>query len=152
MRAATEAGFALHPRLAADTLPLGDFPLCRLLLMNERRFPWCLLVPRRAGVREIHALTAPDRRRLWQESHQLTLAMLAAFGGDKFNLAALGNQVPQLHLHHVVRRVGDAAWPHPVWGCGPAQRYAPDTAAEIRQRLSAQLGRALRSPPGEKSP
>ncbi|MDE2148526.1 MAG: HIT domain-containing protein [Gammaproteobacteria bacterium] len=136
---ATGAGFALHPQLAADTHPIGELPLCRVLLMDDARFLWCLLVPRRAGVREIHELPESDRRQLWDESHRLTLAMRAVRTGDKFNLAALGNQVPQLHLHHLWRRVGDTAWPAPVWGTGQAIPYAAATATALCRRLWRQL-------------
>lgn len=126
------AKFMLHPRLAADSSVLGDFPLCRLLLANDAQYPWFILVPRRDGVREIYALAEPDQHQLWRESAQLSRAVMDAFQGEKLNVAALGNVVPQLHLHHVVRYAHDAAWPAPVWGRHPPQPYAePERAARI---------------------
>jgi diadenosine tetraphosphate (Ap4A) HIT family hydrolase len=126
--------FELHPRLAADTFVLGDFPLCRLLLMNDAHYPWCILVPRREGAREIYLLEPADQRQLLQESVQLSRALMEAFGGHKLNVAALGNVVPQLHVHHIVRYPADAAWPGPVWGRHAPQPYA---AAERASRIAA---------------
>jgi diadenosine tetraphosphate (Ap4A) HIT family hydrolase len=133
--------FELHDRLAADTFFVVDWPLCRLLLMNDARFPWCILVPRRAGVREIYELGTADRTRLLEESCTLGRALMQAFEGDKLNVAALGNVVPQLHLHHVVRHVGDATWPAPVWGT-PARAYAEAERAERLAMLKTALARA----------
>jgi len=130
----SESGFALHPRLAADSFVLGDFPLCRLLLMNDAQYPWFILVPRRAGAREIYLLEERDQLQLWRESSQLSRAAMEAYRGEKLNVAALGNSVPQLHLHHVVRDARDAAWPGPVWGRHPARPY---TAAEKLERCAA---------------
>ncbi len=126
--------FELHPRLFADTLPIGDAALSRLLLMNDARYPWVILVPRREAVREIYLLSAGDQQLLWQESAAVSQALMQACPGDKLNVAALGNMVPQLHLHHIVRRHDDPAWPAPVWGHSPAIPYSPDAA---RQRVSA---------------
>jgi len=124
--------FALHPRLAADTLALGDFPLCRLLLMNDAQYPWFILVPRRENAREIFQLEPRDQQQLLRESSGLSRAVMDAFKGDKLNVAALGNVVPQLHLHHVVRYAHDPAWPKPVWGLHPARPYAePERAARL---------------------
>jgi len=108
-------GFELHPHLARDCRVLGDLPLCRLLLMDDSQYPWFILVPRRAGAREIYQLADDDRAQLWRESHELSRAAMQAFGGYKLNLAALGNAVPQLHVHHVVRYQHDPAWPAPVF-------------------------------------
>lgn len=120
--------FDLDPRLARDTFPIGDFPLCRLLLMNDASYPWFILVPRRAGIREIYQLEQGDQRQLLKESSQLAKALHGLFQADKLNIAALGNLVPQLHIHHVVRYQNDPAWPKPVWGLFPAQPYT--TAAQ----------------------
>lgn len=134
------ADFELHPRLAADTLPVGDWPLSRVLLMNDAQFPWVILVPRRAGVREIHELGEADGLQLWRESTALGRELLALFpAGDKLNLGALGNLVPQLHVHHIVRRVGDAAWPAPVWGRQPPLPYGEDVAVPTLRRLRERL-------------
>lgn len=131
--------FELHPQLAKDTLVLGDFALCRLLLMNDAQYPWCILVPRRAGIREIHDLNDADRRQLWDESALLSRALMDLFKGDKLNVAALGNVVPQLHVHHIVRFKSDPAWPAPVWGRVPARPYVESESAErvkiLRQAL-----------------
>lgn len=121
--ASNEEGFELHPRLAADCIVLGDFPLCRLLLMNDRQYPWFILVPRRSGVREIFQLDETDQALFWHESALLSKAVMQAFNGHKLNVAVLGNMVPQLHIHHVVRYEGDPAWPAPVWGKLPALPY-----------------------------
>lgn len=131
--------FTLDPRLAADCIVLGDAPLCRWLLMNDARYPWCILVPRRAGVREIFELEAADRAQLLDESARLGHALMQAFGGDKLNVAALGNVVAQLHIHHVVRHRGDAAWPAPVWGRGTAVAYTSARLEQARDRLSRAL-------------
>lgn len=126
--------FELHPQLAADTTLIGDLPLCRLLLMNDRQYPWTILVPRQEGLREIHQLSETDLQQFWRESVQLSRALMTLFEGDKLNVAALGNMVPQLHVHHIVRFASDPAWPAPVWGRLPTQPYA---AAERAQRVQA---------------
>ena len=105
---------ALHPQLAADCVVLGRFPLCHLLLMNDRNYPWFILVPDLADIREIYQLEATDRKQLLDESCLLSEFLMNEFNGDKLNVAALGNLVPQLHLHHVVRYESDPAWPTPI--------------------------------------
>lgn len=132
--------FELHPRLAADTFTVGDLPLCRLLLMNDAQYPWTILVPRRSGLRELYELHEPDLQRYWRESMQLSQVLMQEFRGDKLNVAALGNMVPQLHIHHIVRFSGDAAWPAPVWGKHPAQPYGECQRNERVQRLRTLLG------------
>ena len=123
---------ALHARLAADCIVLGRFPLCHLLLTNDRNYPWFILVPVRAGIREIYQLEATDRNQLLDESCLLSEFLMNEFNGDKLNLAALGNQVPQLHLHHVVRYQSDPAWPAPIWGKHPALPYSETALEEIK--------------------
>lgn len=137
--------FELHPQLAADTVLVGDLPLCRLLLMNDRQYPWTILVPRRAGLREIYELHESDQLRFWRESTQLSQTLMRAFSGDKLNVAALGNMVPQLHVHHIVRFKGDPAWPAPVWGKHPAQSYDGAMLNERLQLLRGLMG--LEAPP-----
>ena len=105
--------FHLHERLAADTVSLGQTDLCEIRLMNDRTWPWVLLVPRRPGIREIYQLSVADQQQLLAESSALGQGMMEAFEGHKLNVAALGNMVPQLHLHHIVRREGDTGWPGP---------------------------------------
>ena len=122
----------LHERLAADTLPVGDLPLSRLLLMNDAQYPWCILVPRVPGARELHRLDDGDQLQLLRESTALANAMDAGFHPHKMNVAALGNMVPQLHVHHIARFKTDPAWPAPVWGKHPAQPYA---AEQVEARL-----------------
>lgn len=131
--------FTLDARLAADCTVIGDAPLCRWLLMNDANYPWCILVPRRPGLREIHELDATDRLQLMDESVALSRALLAVCGGDKLNVATLGNVVEQLHVHHIVRRRDDAAWPAPVWGHVAARPYA----AEARKALLTALRSVL---------
>ena len=132
-------GFELHPQLAADTLVVGNLPLCRVLLMNESRYPWFILVPQRAAISEIHQLTAVDRTQLWEESDLVSRQLMQIFKADKLNIAALGNVVPQLHLHHIARFKTDAAWPAPVWGKFQAEAYSPQTAEAVLQQLRQAL-------------
>ncbi len=120
--------FVLHPQLTQDTYFVTDLELCRVLLMNEARYPWLILVSRREGIREIHELTGTERQQLWAESAQVSLALMTLFQPHKLNIAALGNVVAQLHLHHIARFQHDAAWPAPVWGTFPPEPYAPDVA------------------------
>lgn len=133
------ATFELDPRLAADTLPLADLPLCRALLMNDARYPWVVLVPRVASVSEVFELSQEDQTKLWQEATQLGAAMKEAFHGDKLNIATLGNVVSQLHIHLVVRYVDDASWPAPVWGNGTPTPYELAQQGERREQLLAQI-------------
>ena len=135
-------GFALHPTLAADTHPVGDLPLCRVLLMDDSNWPWFILVPRRPEVREICELSDADQVALVRESSLIATTLIELFQADKLNVAALGNQVPQLHLHHIVRHSYDPAWPKPVWGALPRQPYPPARAKETVKKLAFQLGLA----------
>ena len=131
-------GFILDPRRSADTSPVASLPLCELLLMNDARYPWLILVPRRANLVEIADLDVSEQGLLWQEVNRAGAALRAVAPCDKLNLGALGNVVRQLHVHVVARREGDAAWPGPVWGSGPA--IPRDTGAKTR------LIAALRQP------
>lgn len=127
--------FRLHPRLEADTISLGRSALCEVRLMNDRTWPWVLLVPRRTDIREIYELPTADQQQLLWESSTLGEGMMEAFQGDKLNVAALGNMVPQLHLHHIVRVEGDVAWPGPVWGVQAAVPYGQDELTAVRRKL-----------------
>ena len=131
--------FHLHPRLSADCATIGDLPLCRLLLMDDANYPWCILVPRRPGIREIHELVEADQAALLREVSAVSAALQTLFAADKMNVAALGNVVPQLHVHVIARRVGDAAWPRPVWGAVPRQPYAEDDREAVVKRLREAL-------------
>ena len=126
--------FALDPRLAADTVDLAILPLCQVRLMDDRRFPWLVLVPARAGAVEIIDLDVGDRARLIEEIAQASAALRAVFGPDKLNVGALGNVVAQLHVHVIARTIGDDAWPGPVWGT-PRVRYDDDARRRAASRL-----------------
>ena len=123
--------FTLHERLVADSTQIGELPLCTLLLINDANYPWLVLVPRRPEIREIYQLETTDRVQLLEESCVLSEVMDAVFTPLKMNVAALGNMVPQLHLHHIARFSDDPAWPNPVWGAVPAKAYDD----EIQQKL-----------------
>ena len=135
--------FQLHPQLQADCVILGHFPLCELLLMNDARYPWFILVPRRPGVREIYELTASDLHALMEESVLLSRHLVSVYRPDKMNIAALGNKVDQLHLHHIARYRRDPAWPAPVWGHGSAVPYSPEDIEAVRAKVVSGLGRDL---------
>ncbi|MBU6469287.1 MAG: HIT domain-containing protein [Gammaproteobacteria bacterium] len=132
--------FQLHSQLQKDTLLFGRFELCQLMLMNDANYPWFILVPERENVREIHELNDADRRQLWEESAQLSRALTECFRPDKLNIAALGNQVPQLHIHHIVRYTHDAAWPQPVWGKVPPRPYYSAEIVKLKTTLLPKLG------------
>ncbi|HZP64859.1 MAG TPA: HIT domain-containing protein [Rudaea sp.] len=121
--------FTLDAQLAADTHAIGDFALSRVLLMDDARYAWLILVPRREGMRELTDLSAADRHLLTDEIDRAARALAALERPDKLNVAALGNVVAQLHVHVVARRRGDAAWPRPVWGVGEREPYAADARA-----------------------
>ncbi len=122
--------FTLDPRLAAETRPVADWPVSSVLLRDDVRFPWLILVPRRAGAVELFDLTPGERTALWEETNRaqlllrpLAASMLPGSGPVKMNTGALGNVVSQLHIHVVARRDGDEAWPGPVWGAGERQPF-----------------------------
>ena len=129
----------LHPTLARDTVEVARLPLCRVLLMKDRRFPWLILVPERDSVREIHELPAEDRAELIEEIAQAGEVLKRLFQPDKLNVGALGNVVPQLHVHVVARFATDAAWPGPVWGSGTAVAYSNEQLEAIKERLAAEM-------------
>ena len=129
----------LHPQLANDCLLLGKFTLSHLLLMRDANYPWCILVPDRENLAEIYQLNEADQQQLLRESSLLSLVMVSAFSPDKLNIAALGNVVPQLHIHHIARYRTDAAWPAPVWGRVAAKPYAEDELAAVVRALKSGL-------------
>jgi diadenosine tetraphosphate (Ap4A) HIT family hydrolase len=131
--------FALDPRLAADTLAIGDMNLSRLLLMNDERYPWLILVPRREGLRELVDLDAPARAMLIEEIASVSAFVRALPGVDKLNVAALGNIVAQLHVHILGRSISDLAWPGAVWGVGKARRYEDGAAEPLIAQARAAL-------------
>lgn len=130
-----ELEFILDSRLDDDCITLGEFPLSRLLLMNDAHYPWFILVPRRAEVSEVYHLSLTDQTQLLFESSCLAENLHDVFGADKINIAALGNVVQQLHVHHVVRFKNDAAWPAPVWGVCSATPYTDAQIREIHKKL-----------------
>lgn len=136
----------LHPQLENDCLLIGQFPLCRLLLMKDANYPWLILVPDREGVTEIHQLEEADRQQLMRESTHLSQFLEKEFKADKINIAALGNMVPQLHIHHIVRYRDDIAWPAPVWGAHPPKAYTEEALAERASRLERALDFSERQP------
>lgn len=131
--------FVLDPRLIADTIAIGDLALSRALLMDDARYLWLVLVPRRENLSELVHLAETERTILMEEIAAASKALIGFPGVDKINVGALGNIVRQLHIHVVARRIGDAAWPGPVWGFGAPQRYKETAAQEIRQAVRARL-------------
>ncbi|GHD46036.1 Diadenosine tetraphosphate (Ap4A) hydrolase [Marinobacter persicus] len=127
--------FELHPKLAADTHHLGKFGLSEVLLMNDSTWPWVILVPAVPDIREIYELSKIQRIRLLESSSILSKGMMDVFRGDKMNVAALGNMVPQLHLHHIVRFENDPAWPAPVWGKQAPVPYTDEALEKMREKL-----------------
>lgn len=134
--------FTLDAQLAADTHPIGDFALSRLLLMDDARFPWLILVPRRAGMRELIDLPTADQHLLLDEIARCSAMLRDLFAPHRLNVAALGNVVAQLHVHVIARRRDDAGWPRPVWGTGTREAYS----AAARDELIARLRSALQLP------
>jgi len=132
--------FELDERLANGTALVGDLPLSLVLLMDDQRFPWAILVPRRKGLVELHDLSAADRRTLADEAAAVSAALQKLTGAEKMNVAALGNMVRQLHVHVVARFAADDAWPRPVWGVGAAVPYAEGEAAACAAALKSALG------------
>ncbi|MBL1234682.1 MAG: HIT domain-containing protein [Rhodobiaceae bacterium] len=128
--------FELDARLAADTHVLAEWPLCRVLLMNDQRFPWLILVPRLVGLRDFHEVPADHRAQFQVEIDRASLSLQALTKAHKMNVAALGNMVPQLHVHVVARFDGDDAWPAPVWGLGKAAPYPGTEATQFIARFT----------------
>ena len=128
--------FVLDSRLEADTFKIGESTLNLLLLMNDSRYPWCILVPKQASLREIYELSTNDQSILLTESSLLAKTLLTTFTQEKMNIGALGNVVSQLHIHHVARHQNDPAWPGPVWGHSQAEPYSSDKQKETTQALS----------------
>ena len=127
--------FELHADLQRGGFIIGNFPLCTLLAINDATYPWFVLVPRRAGLRELYELTDADRLLFMHESTTLARQLAGAFNADKMNVAALGNITPQLHIHHIVRYKDDPAWPAPVWGKFPARPYTAQERTTLLVKL-----------------
>lgn len=137
-----EASFALDDRLAADTVEVVRWPLCRVLLNRDATYPWLILVPARPALRDLDDVAAADRPALFAEIDRASKALKALFAPDKINVAALGNVVAQLHVHVIARRHDDPAWPNPVWNAASRRDYAPDALAATCRRLADALGSA----------
>ena len=131
--------FSLHPQLAADTARVADWGLSRVLLMNDARFPWLILVPRRAGLTELHDLKHGEGLVLIEEIRRASAGLKALTAAAKINVGALGNLVPQLHIHVVARSPEDATWPGPVWGQGARVPYAPEARSALFEKLANAL-------------
>jgi len=128
------AAWSLHQQLTQDTIDIGDLPLCRVLVIKDANYPWLLLVPRREGAVEIIDLDDVEQAQLTTETSRVARALKEITKCDKLNIAALGNVVPQLHVHIIARRKNDAAWPRPVWGVAPPLAH---DAAEVQNFISA---------------
>ncbi len=139
MTAMVESVWSLDPKLAQDTVPIGDLALARVLLANDANYPWLILVPRRPGLIELIELEENAQVQLLREVAAAARALKSITECDKLNIAALGNQVAQLHVHVIARRHSDAAWPKPVWGAAVPTAYSPT----IRDGLIGALRRAL---------
>ena len=134
----TETGWSLHPQLAADTVPVCDLALSRLLAMNDADFPWLILVPRRAGMSDMIDLGG-EQPLLMNEISAVSRALKEETRCDKLNVAAIGNMVPQLHIHIVARRIGDPLWPKPVWGAAAGRRYEAAALAKFSAAIRSRV-------------
>ena len=133
--------FELHPRLGADSTPVCDLDVCAVRLLEDVRWPWLVLIPRRAGLRDLHDLQAADLQAVIQEAAAAGRVLAELTHADKINTAALGNVVEQLHVHVVARRRGDTNWPHPVWGYPGRAAYDEATRTWLTERVRAALAR-----------
>ncbi len=128
--------FSLHPQLEKDCFFIEDWPVCRLVLMDDSRFPWFILVPRIHGARELVDLPETEQIRVLNEINWLSKSIQKTLKPYKLNIAALGNMVPQLHIHVIARFEEDEAWPKPVWSAeGKAVHYSKEKKAEIIQQI-----------------
>jgi len=127
----------LHPQLAQDCIVMGHLPLCTLLLNKDANYPWFIVVPDRDSIFEIYQLSEPEQIQLTKESAILAHYLSTEFQADKINIAALGNIVPQLHVHHIARYTDDAAWPAPVWGTVPSKTYSEHDLEILKSRLKS---------------
>lgn len=131
--------FELHPDLVRDTVEVARWALCRVGLNRDRNYPWLILSPMRAGLRDLHDVPAAEHATLMAEIARASAALQELYAPIKINVAALGNVTPQLHIHVIARRADDPAWPRPVWGVAPAAPYGEAELAETATRLRAAL-------------
>ena len=132
--------YTLHPQLSDETVPVCDLELCRVLLSRDANYPWLVLSPQRDGLRDLHDLNDADGIAILEEIRRCSQALVDLYRPDKMNVAALGNQVPQLHIHIIARFTTDPAWPGPVWGRVPAADYDDAARDSLISRLRAALG------------
>lgn len=132
--------FILHPQLVQDGIEIGNFDLSRLLMINDKAYPWFVLVPRVENVKDAYQLSDIQHQQLTRESRALCNALMTAFVGEKMNVAALGNMVPQLHIHHIIRYVSDPAWPAPIWGVKPLAPMSDEVIVERISRIKGAFG------------
>jgi diadenosine tetraphosphate (Ap4A) HIT family hydrolase len=137
--------FSLHTQLANDCIELAEFPLCKLLLCNDSAYPWFILVPKVDDIKDIYQLDWPQQQQLLNESSLLSELLMQVFNGDKMNVAALGNVVEQLHVHHVVRYKTDVSWPKPIWGQQPLTPYSDDELLAVKDKVLPKLSLILTS-------
>ena len=131
--------FELHPCIEQDSVLVGHFELCQVRLQNDCQYPWLILVPKRHAITEIYQLDKSDQQQLLEESSYLAEQMVNIYRADKINIAAIGNMVPQLHVHHIARYRIDKAWPAPVWGKFESIAYSAKRLAEQLELLSKRL-------------
>ncbi len=134
--------FELHPQLEEDTTLIGEFPLCLVLLHRDDSVPWVILVPKKADLTELHHLPMNEQQQFLIESDLVNRALESLFIPDKLNFGALGNMVPQLHVHHIARFKNDLAWPGPLWGNTKGEYRAPSIQHELTLRISSQLSQS----------
>ncbi len=135
--------FQIHPRLQQDSIKIAEFSLSELRLINDSQYPWLLLVPKRADMTEIYQLSSADQQQLQEESSLLAKTLAELYQADKMNIAAIGNKVPQLHIHHIVRYKTDKAWPAPIWGKFNAIPYTEQQIEQISRQITTQLKEQL---------
>ena len=135
--------FQLHPQLKKDSIKIGCFSLSQLLLINDSQYPWFVLVPKRINLTEIYQLSEQEQTLLQQESSFLASTLASCFKADKMNIATIGNLVPQLHIHHIVRYKNDIAWPAPVWGKYDAVPYTEQQVKKIKIQVTEAISTKL---------
>ncbi len=135
----TAEQFSLHPQLTNDCFELAEFPLCKLLLCNDSAYPWFILVPKVNDITDIYQLDWQQQQQILNESSLLSELLMQVFDGDKMYVAALGNVVEQLHVHHVVRYKVDTSWPKPIWGQQPLTPYSDSELHSLKEKLLPNL-------------
>jgi len=140
-----DKNFKLHEQLQVDCIELLDLPLCKLLLCNDSTYPRFILVPRVSNMQDIYQLDWQQQQQFLNESSMLSELLITEYNGDKMNVAALGNVVSQLHIHHIVRFKNDVSWPKPIWGQQALVPYVEDEIQELKANLIPQITSILMS-------